>query len=186
LGTVFRKNFDITYKDHGEIQKFYAQQAESPLNVFKGMQQQSEDEAHKGKKMFLDQTNVSDKKNMYLVIDPEEGGNDLYFKRTTTEFNNKHGLEYNPPSLKKSAIDKNTFVHNCVVNKNKVNVDHFDKIYNKHSFNANKMKILRAMHEHSIDFNKLTSFKNALFDSELLKDNHLVPMSVWREEAHHF
>jgi len=150
------------------------------------MQQQTSVESHKGKRMFLDQTNISDKRNLYNVMEPDQGGTDLYFKRTTTEFNNKHGLEYNPPELKKSAIDKNTFVHNCVVNKNKVNVDHFDKIYSKKQFNNNKMRILRTLHEHSIDFNKLTAFKNALFDSEELRENHLVPVSVWNQEARVF
>jgi len=35
------------------------------------------------------------------------------------------------------------------------------------------------MHEKNIDFRALASFKNALFDSEDLEDNHLVPMSEW-------
>ena len=37
------------------------------------------------------------------------------------------------------------------------------------------------MHEAGIEFRNLTAFKNALFDSEELVDNHLVPMSEWRE-----
>ena len=35
------------------------------------------------------------------------------------------------------------------------------------------------MHEKNIDFRALASFKNALFDSEELEDNHLVPISEW-------
>ena len=35
------------------------------------------------------------------------------------------------------------------------------------------------MHEDNIDFRMLTSFKNALFDSEELQENHLVPLSEW-------
>jgi hypothetical protein len=36
------------------------------------------------------------------------------------------------------------------------------------------------MHEHHVDFRNLTAFKNALFDSELLEENHLVPYSEWQ------
>jgi hypothetical protein len=37
------------------------------------------------------------------------------------------------------------------------------------------------MHEQGVDFRMLTAFKNALFDSEELEDNHLIPMHVWKE-----
>jgi hypothetical protein len=37
------------------------------------------------------------------------------------------------------------------------------------------------MHECGVEFRNLTSFKNALFDSEELEDNHLVPISEWNE-----
>lgn len=37
------------------------------------------------------------------------------------------------------------------------------------------------MHEQKVDFRMLTAFKNALFDSELLEENHLIPLSVWKE-----
>jgi hypothetical protein len=37
------------------------------------------------------------------------------------------------------------------------------------------------MHECSLDFRCLTALKNALFDSEFLEDNHLVPMSEWKK-----
>ena len=85
-----------------------------------------------------------------------------------------------------SVMEKSTFVHNCVVNKNKVNTDHFHKIYNHKSFSKNKLKILQTLHANSIDFRKMVGFKNALFDSEELKDNHLVPIHVWNEEAQLF
>jgi len=38
---------------------------------------------------------------------------------------------------------------------------------------------LRELHEHDIDFRMLMTFKNALFDSDELEDNHLVPIEVW-------
>lgn len=72
-------------------------------------------------------------------------------------------------------------MHNCIVNKNKINLDHFYKIYNKKVLNARKHKILEIMHETKVDFRMLTAFKNALFDSEELEDNHLIPLPVWKK-----
>jgi len=40
---------------------------------------------------------------------------------------------------------------------------------------------MKIMHASGIDFRRLTSLKNALFDSDSLKENHLVPLSVWNE-----
>ena len=37
------------------------------------------------------------------------------------------------------------------------------------------------MHECSIDFRSLTALKNALFDSDNLEDNHLVPIDDWKK-----
>ena len=37
------------------------------------------------------------------------------------------------------------------------------------------------MHEAGVEFRNLTAFKNALFDSEELEENHLVPLSEWKE-----
>ena len=34
-------------------------------------------------------------------------------------------------SRKEHKIDKSTFVHNCIANKNKSNISHFENIYNK-------------------------------------------------------
>ena len=103
----------------------------------------------------------------------------LFHRRVTHDFNDKHGVEYVPPPVVKDILLKNTFVHNCISNKNKVNVEHFDKIYNKKVFTANKYRIIKQFHEDSVDFRMLTAFKNALFDSEELIDNHLVPITEW-------
>ena len=37
------------------------------------------------------------------------------------------------------------------------------------------------MHATKVDFRMLTAFKNALFDSEDLVENHLVPLQVWKD-----
>jgi hypothetical protein len=45
----------------------------------------------------------------------------------------------------------------------------------------NKHKIMKLMHSSGVDFRRLTQLKNALFDSEELRENHLVPLKVWNE-----
>lgn len=60
-------------------------------------------------------------------------------------------------------------------------MEHFYKIYNKKVLNKRKHEIIAKMHEQHIDFRMLTAFKNALFDSEELEENHLVPLRVWKE-----
>lgn len=72
-------------------------------------------------------------------------------------------------------------MHNQIANKNKVNVEHFKNIYNRAIFTDTKRHVIQQMHESNLDFRALASFKNALFDSEELEDNHLVPLSVWTE-----
>jgi len=115
---------------------------------------------------------------MYPVL-KDGNAKRLFHRRMTHDFDDKHNMEYIPPPVVKDLTLKNTFVHNCIQNKNKVNVEHFDKIFNKKVFSDKKWHILKRMHEDNIDFRMLTSFKNALFDSEELVDNHLVPLSEW-------
>ena len=40
---------------------------------------------------------------------------------------------------------------------------------------------MEILHATKVDFRMLTAFKNALFDSEELKDNHLIPLQVWKD-----
>jgi len=47
-------------------------------------------------------------------------------------------------------------VHNCIANKNKSNIGHFDNIYNKKVFTEEKHKIMKIMHASGIDFRRLT------------------------------
>ena len=88
-----------------------------------------------------------------------------------------------PPPVVKNLQDKSTFVHNCIANKNKSNISHFENIYNKRVFNDRKHKIMTILHENSVDFRSLANLKNALFDSEMLRENHLVPLSEWTKEV---
>ena len=118
---------------------------------------------------------------MYPVLASDAGGAEFFHRRVTTDYSPKHDITYVPPPVTKSIQDKSTYVHNCITNKNKSNIGHFDNIYNKKVFNEQKYKIMKVLHASGIDFRRLTSLKNALFDSEDLKENHLVPMSTWNE-----
>ena len=42
---------------------------------------------------------------------------------------------------------------------------------------------MTILHENSVDFRSLANLKNALFDSEELRENHIVPISVWKEQV---
>ena len=59
-------------------------------------------------------------------------------------------------------------------------MDHFYKIYNNKVLNSKKKKIIEILHETKVDFRMLTAFKNALFDSDDLQENHLIPLSSWK------
>ena len=55
---------------------------------------------------------------------------ELFLRRQTTDYSNKHDVEYVAPPVVKDVLKKNTFVHNCLANKSKSNVDHFKNIFN--------------------------------------------------------
>jgi|TARA_B110001450_G_scaffold224282_1_gene221825 hypothetical protein len=118
---------------------------------------------------------------MYPVLPSAEGGAELFHRRTRTDYSPKHNIKYVPPPVSKDIHEKSTFVHNCIANKNKSNIGHFDNIYNKKVFTADKHKIIRIMHSSGVDFRRLTQLKNALFDSDDLMDNHLVPLKTFHE-----
>jgi len=49
-------------------------------------------------------------------------------------------------------------------------------------FTKNKANILKKLHAMNLDFRKLSNLKNAMFDSEELRDNKYAPMHVWKEQ----
>lgn len=134
-----------------------------------------------GKRLFLDKTNASASANMYPVLSKGQGADDLMYRRATNDFRDKSKDVYHAPPVSKTFQEKNTFVHNQIANKNKVNVDHFKNIYNKKVFNDVRRNVVQQMHETGLDFRALASFKNALFDSEELEDNHLISKEIWTE-----
>jgi arginine utilization protein RocB len=44
-----------------------------------------------------------------------------------------------------------------------------------------KRNLLFKMHEDKVDFRNLSLFKNILFDCEELRENHLIPLSHWKQ-----
>ena len=116
---------------------------------------------------------------MYPVLTKEEGAEHLYHRRMADDYCAKHNIENVPPPVSKVFEHKSTFVHNQIANKNKVNVEHFKNIFNKSTFTEQKRTLIQKMHEAGVEFRNLTAFKNAMFDSEELEDNHLVPMHEW-------
>lgn len=109
-----------------------------------------------GMRLFTELVNKSDKVNMYPVITNPEGQAELFHRRTRTDYSPKHDIKYVPPPVVKDVTDKSTFVHNCIANKNKSNIGHFDNIYNKKVFTKNKFEIIKIMHASNIDFRRLT------------------------------
>lgn len=146
------------------------------------MQQQLDiKDIKEGKRLFKDKTNMSSNANMYPVLSTEDGAGELFHRRATNDFRDKSKDVYVAPPVSKTFEVKDNFVHNQIANKNKVNVDHFKNIYNRKIFTDTKRYVIQQMHETGLDFRALASFKNALFDSEELEDNHLVSMAVWTE-----
>ncbi len=86
---------------------------------------------------------------------------------------------YVPPPIKKIIPVKRSFVHNQIANKTKSNYEHYEGILDPAILNSQKFVILKDLHEHVIEFKHLTGFKNELFDSDQLQDNHLLPKSEW-------
>lgn len=170
----YKKPYKVNFKQHDVIQRMYEINANSDLKLMDKMQQQPEGRPN-GKRLFLDKTNLSDKQN----LSPFTEGSDFFHRRVTADYCEKKTADYIAPPVSKVFEEKNTFVHNQIANKNKVNVDHFANIFNKKVFTKSKKNLVQQMHDCSLDFRNLTAFKNALFDSEELEDNHLVPISEW-------
>ena len=84
---------------------------------------------------------------MYPVLDMEKGGLELFYRRVRSDYSPKHNIEYVPPPVVKNLQDKSTFVHNCIANKNKSNIGHFENIYNKKVYNDIKHQIMTILHD---------------------------------------
>ena len=134
-----------------------------------------------GKKIFHGIQNISDKHLMYPTVKEDKEVKDLYIRMSDKQYYDKSKIDYVPPPITKDYSKRHSFVHNVIANKTKINLEHFYKIYNKKILNKKKHQILQKMHEENIDFRLLMQFKNSLFDSEDLVENHLIPLSTWKE-----
>ena len=180
----FMDDAKINYKEHDLIKDFYQTVTNVPYEkgVFGNMNHQDMSPL-KGKKPFEHLVNKSNVRHMYPTVKQNEI-RDLFIKRQQEDFCNKHGVEYVPPPVVKDFETRTSFVHNCIANKTKTNFNHFSKIYNSKVFNENKYKIICKLHNcPSLDFRVMTQLKNALFDSDNLVDNHLIPVEDWDEQV---
>ena len=117
-----------------------------------------------GKRLFHGLSNISDKRAMYPTVKEDKEVKDLFLRYSDTQFYDKSKIDYVPPPVVKDYSKRHSFVHNVIANKNKINLEHFYKIYNKKVLPARKHQIIDKMHEQRIDFRLLMQFKNALFD----------------------
>ena len=179
----FVKTYKVAFKEHKTIQDFYNKHSNSPHDVFDGMNQEPLERKKEGKRLFMSISNKSDKKDLYPASTDPDVTRELFHRRVTSDFSNKHNVKYIPPPVVKDILKKNTFVHNCLANKSKNNVEHFENIYNKKVLNQRKRQIVAMLHESSIDFRMLQAFKNALFDADELEDNHLISVATYKEIA---
>lgn len=134
----FTKNNKVNYKEHKTIADFYNKHSSSAIDAFDGMNHENVEAKREGKRMFTSITNKSNKKDLYPASNDPEVQRELFHRRITSDYSNKHGVKYIPPPVVKDILKKNTFVHNCLANKSKNNVEHFEKIYNKKVLNQRK------------------------------------------------
>ena len=179
---------EVSLKHNEGLNRLYEQKANAESNIFETMMQETD--PFGGKKLFKEQVNISDAANMHSVE------TDLSVLRGYNE--PKHGIDYadkskiiyEPPPVVKNFKERHSFVHNQVQNKTKTNNEHYNDIIGSKILNQRKFKILKQLHEESVDFRIMTSFKNVLFESDLLKENHLLPMDEWERirkyETYHF
>lgn len=108
-----------------------------------------------GKRLFHGIANISEKTNMYPIVKGDKEVKELFLRNTDTQFYDKSKIDYVPPPVTKDYSKRHSFVHNVIANKNKINLEHFYKIYNKKVLNKRKHEIIDKMHEQRIDFRLL-------------------------------
>ena len=155
--------------------------ANNPQDIFDGMQREFLGPAQPGKRIFLELTNQSASQNMHPVAETKAERQALFHRRHTFDFDDKAETAYVAPPVTKTFPRRHSFVHNCLANKTQSNLDFIEQINSGEVLNANKRRILAAMHRRGVDFRMLRAFKNALFDADELADNQYVPVPVWDE-----
>lgn len=124
------KHQQVTYKNHKMIQDCYKQAVTDPHGILFGMNEQKE-MVGEGKRIYPGRQNISDKTAMYPTVKEDKEVKDLFIRYTDTQFYDKSKIDYVPPPVVKDYSKRHSFVHNVIANKNKINLEHFYKIYNK-------------------------------------------------------
>ena len=159
------------------MQKMFDLRANAECDLFETMNRPPD--VADGKRLFVDLVNRSDAANLHGVETDAAFQKSLYQTTKFHEFPDKSATLYVPPPIVKEFPKRHSFVHNQIANKTKTNNEHMEMITNAKVLNGAKYSILQQLHDHSIEFRAMTAFKNALFDSELLTDNHLLPLKEW-------
>lgn len=128
------------------IKDCFEQVSNDPHGILFGMGEEAIS-TNEGKRMFLGKSNISDKTAMYPTTSRHKEIKDLYTCSNELQYFDKSKLEYVPPPVSKDFTQRHSFVHNAIKNKNKINLEHFYKIYNKKVLNKRKHEIIAKMHE---------------------------------------
>ena len=83
-------------------------------------------------------------------------------------------MKYVKPPLVREIKQKNSFVHNAIANKFKRNDDHLISAYKL--ANPRKIAIIKELHANSVEFGTMSAFKNALFGSEHISEDYMLPL----------
>ena len=102
----------------------------------------------------------------------------MYQSRHLKEYPDVSRMQYEEPPVVKVHPKKLSFVHNAIANKSKTNDAHLERTLAMTS--PKRVQILQALHQDSIEFKIMTGLKNSLFASELLIDNHLLPVEEYK------
>lgn len=121
---------------------------------------------------------MSDAANMHEVERDAEKQREMYQSRHVKEYPDVSRMQYEEPPVVKVHPKKLSFVHNAIANKSKTNDAHLERTLALTS--PKRVQILQALHQNSIEFKIMTGLKNSLFESELLIDNHLLPLEEWK------
>ena len=65
-------------------------------------------------------------------------------------------------------------MHNAIANKLKRNDEHLQSVVT--SSNPKILAVIRGLHANGIELKIMTAFKNAMFESDKVTDNHMLPM----------
>ena len=116
------------------IKECFKSTANDPRGILYGMGEQPFIYGE-GKRLFHGKANISDKTGMYPTTEEDKEVKDLFLRMSDLQYYDKSKIPYVAPPVSKIYPARNSFVHNCLKNKGKINLDHFYKIYDSKILN---------------------------------------------------